>query len=79
MHLSSVRDFPVRTPLKEHERLCALASEQNLQTLPRRPVMGECCGRGCAPCVWDYYERALERWRERTRDAVQAPEADTAA
>jgi hypothetical protein len=66
----------MRTPLEEHERLRALASEQKL---PYRPVVGECCGRGCDPCVWDYYERALARWREVNREAVRAAETDSAA
>jgi hypothetical protein len=59
----------MRTPLEEHQRLCALASEQALPALPYRPVVGECCGRGCDPCVWDYYERALARWRERVGES----------
>ncbi|ACG76441.1 hypothetical protein PHZ_c0027 [Phenylobacterium zucineum HLK1] len=32
---------------------------------PRRPTREECCGRGCDPCILDYYERALERWEAR--------------
>ena len=38
---------------------------------PRPPVEGECCRRGCAYCVWVYYDQArrryaadLARWRE---------------
>jgi hypothetical protein len=29
---------------------------------PQRPDDDSCCGRGCDPCIFDYYERALERW-----------------
>ena len=35
-----------------------------------------CCGRGCIPCIFDYYEEALARyerelaaWRERNPGA----------
>ena len=31
--------------------------------LPREPELGECCGSGCAPCVFDLYQEALERYR----------------
>jgi hypothetical protein len=24
-----------------------------------------CCGRGCHPCIFDCYDRALERWEAR--------------
>lgn len=33
--------------------------------LPPKPVPpdpGECCGGGCARCVFDVYEEQLERW-----------------
>jgi hypothetical protein len=30
---------------------------------PDRPDPLECCGRGCCPCIFDYYDDALERWR----------------
>ena len=62
----------MRTPLAEHERLSAHARELSLPQLPYRPVAGECCGRGCQPCVWDYYERALEGWRERVNESKAA-------
>ena len=31
---------------------------------PVRPPEDECCHRHCEPCVFDYYEAALERWRK---------------
>jgi hypothetical protein len=31
---------------------------------PRRPEPYECCGRGCSPCIFDYYNKALDRWRQ---------------
>ena len=24
-----------------------------------------CCGRGCSPCIFDYYDDAMDRWRGR--------------
>lgn len=36
---------------------------------PQEPDPSECCGRGCDPCIYDYYERALERWRRSVSDA----------
>jgi len=29
---------------------------------PQRPKQEECCERGCEPCIFDYYEIALQRW-----------------
>ncbi len=54
-----------RTQIQEHQRLVNEAAERGLAPVPARPVRGECCGRGCDPCIWDYYERALDRWTER--------------
>ncbi|WP_293452177.1 oxidoreductase-like domain-containing protein [Phenylobacterium sp.] len=34
---------------------------------PDKPEAWECCGRGCCPCIFDYYEDALERWEARVR------------
>ena len=34
---------------------------------PERPHEDECCRRGCCPCIMDYYEDAMARWRERVR------------
>ena len=30
---------------------------------PREPELGECCGSGCEPCVFDRYDEAHERYR----------------
>jgi hypothetical protein len=30
---------------------------------PDRPDPMECCGRGCSPCIFDYYDDALDRWK----------------
>ena len=31
---------------------------------PRAPEPGDCCGSGCAVCVYDLYNDALERYEE---------------
>jgi hypothetical protein len=44
--------------------------------LPPRPVPpepGECCGGGCARCVFDVYEEQLARWERLRADALQPP------
>jgi hypothetical protein len=35
---------------------------------PDEPHPDECCGRGCCPCIFDYYRDALERWKKVVRD-----------
>jgi hypothetical protein len=47
----------------------------NLPAIPTRPHDDECCRRGCDPCIFDYYESALERWMERVRKLGADPEA----
>jgi hypothetical protein len=32
---------------------------------PEQPHPDECCHRGCEPCIFDYYDTAMERWRAR--------------
>ena len=32
---------------------------------PRKPEPDECCGSGCAVCVFDRYEQELEAYRRR--------------
>jgi hypothetical protein len=34
---------------------------------PIRPDDENCCGRGCCPCIFDYYHDALDRWKETVR------------
>jgi len=46
---------------------------------PDRPHEDECCHRGCSPCIMDYYEDALERWRERLRARGLNPDDALAA
>jgi hypothetical protein len=40
-------------------------------TAPRIPEPDECCGQGCAVCVWDIYERELDKYHERLRRWVR--------
>ena len=46
---------------------------------PTRPADYECCRRGCCPCIFDYYETALERWRARVEALGGDPDALLAA
>lgn len=46
-----------------------------IPSIPARPHEDECCKRGCDPCIFDYYERALERWSERVRALGADPDA----
>jgi hypothetical protein len=34
---------------------------------PEAPGEGACCGNGCDPCVWDFYEEERARWLEAMR------------
>jgi hypothetical protein len=46
--------------------------------LPPRPVApepGECCGGGCARCVFDLYEEELQRWERQMAEALKQREA----
>ena len=43
------------------------SGEHALPPRPEPPAPGECCGSGCDPCIYDLYERALERWERRVR------------
>jgi hypothetical protein len=40
-----------------------MSERKDLPPPPERPEPDECCGGGCTPCIMDYYEEALERWR----------------
>jgi hypothetical protein len=52
-----------------------MTTPANLPSMPTRPHEDECCRRGCEPCIFDYYERAIERWSERVRALGADPEA----
>ena len=43
---------------------------------PERPTPEMCCGRGCIPCIYDYYEEALARYETALREwQARHPEA----
>jgi hypothetical protein len=46
-----------------------------IPTPPERPEDWSCCGRGCCPCIFDYYQDALARWKARVRDPGAIPRA----
>jgi len=46
---------------------------------PTRPEPYECCNRGCCPCIFDYYDDALERWKALVTARGLDPEAVLAA
>ncbi|WP_205854070.1 oxidoreductase-like domain-containing protein [Phenylobacterium kunshanense] len=52
---------------------------QSLPPPPDRPEDYMCCQRGCCPCIFDYYEDAMDRWREKVRALGGDPEALLAA
>ncbi|MDC8829521.1 oxidoreductase-like domain-containing protein [Alteromonas gilva] len=37
---------------------------QKLPPKPREPLMDDCCGDGCCPCIWDIYYQKITQWRE---------------
>jgi hypothetical protein len=45
-----------------------------LPKAPERPDDESCCGRGCCPCIFDYYFDALDRWKEAVRALGADPE-----
>ena len=51
------------------------AEPPEIPSPPEEPLRSECCGRGCDPCIFDYYADALATWKER----VQAIGGDPAA
>jgi hypothetical protein len=50
--------------------------ESALPPPPEKPEPYECCGRGCEPCIFDYYDAALDRWSARIREMGHDPRAE---
>lgn len=42
-----------------------MSEPDDLPPPPERPDPEECCNSGCVPCIMDYYEEAMERWRDK--------------
>ena len=53
----------------------AIGAASRIPQPPTRPHEDECCRRGCDPCIFDYYERALDRWSDRVRKMGNDPDA----
>jgi hypothetical protein len=49
--------------------------DMNLPPPPEKPDPMDCCGGGCAPCILDAYEDALEEWRRIVSARVSAHRA----
>ena len=60
---NTIKTNPPPPPMNQLEAQQGL--ESNLPPRPQEPDPGECCGRGCDPCIYDYYEKALLRWEKR--------------
>jgi len=46
---------------------------QKIPLPPHKPSADDCCGSGCSPCVFDYYERAISEWNEKYGDVDGKP------
>ncbi|CAM9256125.1 unnamed protein product [Ectocarpus sp. 13 AM-2016] len=46
---------------------------RNTLTRPEEPEAEECCGNGCATCVWIGYWEELQAWEEAEREREEAP------
>ncbi len=42
--------------------------DQKIPSPPEKPEAFECCGSGCVPCIFDYYDQALSEWQEKYGD-----------
>ena len=46
-------------------------AEHGLPPRPVPPEPGDCCGGGCARCVFDVYDEMLERWQRQVDEIMQ--------
>jgi hypothetical protein len=49
----------------------APAVPDELPPRPQPPGEEDCCHSGCPVCVFDHYERELERWEERAAEILR--------
>lgn len=47
---------------RPHAKLSAADDGDPRPTPPVEPALEDCCGSGCAPCIFDIYEQARERY-----------------
>ena len=41
-----------------------MPSDDPRPTPPQRPDDEDCCGQGCVPCIFDFYDEAMGKYRE---------------
>lgn len=51
----------------------------NVPSPPEKPDPDSCCGSGCVPCIFDYYDIALMAWAEKHAGVKTWREADELA
>ena len=47
------------------------SEDQDLPPRPQPPRDSDCCRSDCPICVFDLYERELERWKEQVEDILR--------
>jgi hypothetical protein len=52
--------------------------QTELPPKPQPPEPGECCGGGCARCVFDMYDEDLARWERQVAEILKQREAGKA-
>jgi hypothetical protein len=57
----------------------ASEGDEDLPPRPQPPADSDCCRGGCQLCVFDLYERDLERWQERVEEIRRQRGSDKAA
>jgi len=52
---------------------------KNIPPPPEKPDADSCCGSGCVPCIFDYYDSALLAWAEKHAGLKTWQEAEALA
>lgn len=53
-----------------------MPEDLELPPKPEPPAPGDCCGGGCARCVFDVYDEQLERWERQVAEIVKRREQE---